>query len=68
LSSVHSHVAVGPVSRPIRTAPGAFNLTNAAIASGSESTTPSRSLCKKCCGIIGDTLNCVVITSGVTHD
>src|SRR6266498_466104 len=42
LSSVHSHVAVGPVSRPIRTAPGAFNLTNTAIASGSESTTPSR--------------------------
>jgi transposase len=42
LSSVHSHVAVGPVSRPIRTAPGAFDLTNAAIASGSESTTPSR--------------------------
>jgi hypothetical protein len=26
---------------PIRTAPGAFNLTNDAIASGSESTTPS---------------------------
>src|SRR5438105_3880218 len=44
LSSVHSHVAVGPVSRPIRTAPGAFNLTNAAIASGSESTTPSRTI------------------------
>jgi Transposase len=42
LSSVHSHVAVGPVSRPIRTAAGAFDLTNAAIASGSESTTPSR--------------------------
>src|SRR5262249_44657299 len=42
LSSVHSHVAVGPVSRPIRTAPGAFDLTNVAIASGSESTTPSR--------------------------
>src|SRR6516165_97930 len=42
LSSVHSHVLVGPVSRPIRTAPGAFDLTNAAIASGSESTTPSR--------------------------
>src|SRR6516165_8210805 len=31
LSSVHSHVAVGPVSRPIRTASGAFALTNAAI-------------------------------------
>src|SRR5262245_47564646 len=42
LSSVHSHVAVGPVSRPIRTTLGAFDLTNAAIASGSESTTPSR--------------------------
>ena len=42
LSSVHSHVAVGPVSRPIRTAPGAFDLTNAAITSGSELTTPSR--------------------------
>jgi hypothetical protein len=42
LSSVHSHVAVGPVSRPIRTAPGAFDLTNEAIASGSESTTLSR--------------------------
>jgi hypothetical protein len=41
LSSVHSHVAVGPVSRPIRTAPDAFDLTKAAIASGSESTTPS---------------------------
>src|SRR5437899_876247 len=27
LSSVHSHVAVGPVSRPIRTAPGAVDLT-----------------------------------------
>ena len=35
-------VAVGPVSRPTRTAPGAFDLTNAAIASGSESTMPSR--------------------------
>src|SRR5437660_7452492 len=40
--SLDSHVAVGPVSRPTRTAPGAFNLTNAAIASGSDSTTPSR--------------------------
>ena len=27
LSSVHSHVDVGPVSRPIRTASGAFDLT-----------------------------------------
>jgi hypothetical protein len=42
LSPVHSYVAVGPVSRPIRIALGAFDLTNAAIASGSESTTPSR--------------------------
>jgi hypothetical protein len=30
------------VTSPTRTAPGAFDLTNAAIASGSESTTPSR--------------------------
>src|SRR5262249_31939807 len=42
LSSVHSHVLVGPVSRPTRIAPGAPDLTNAAIAAGSESTTPSR--------------------------
>src|ERR1700745_3288146 len=48
LSSVHSHVAVGPVSRPIRTAPGAFDLTNAAIASGSESTTPPRTTPDRC--------------------
>jgi Transposase DDE domain len=41
LSSVHSHVVVGPVSMPIRTVPGAFDLTNEAIVSGSESTTPS---------------------------
>jgi hypothetical protein len=41
LSSVHNHVVVGPVSMPIRAVPGAFDLTNAAIASGSESTTPS---------------------------
>jgi hypothetical protein len=41
LSSVHSHVVVGPVSMPIRTVPGALDLTNEAIASGSESTTPS---------------------------
>jgi hypothetical protein len=40
LSSVHSHEAVGPVSRRIRPALGAFDLTNAAIASGPESTTP----------------------------
>src|SRR5262249_35248724 len=36
LSSFHSHVAVAPVSRPIRTAPGALDLTNEAIASGSD--------------------------------
>jgi hypothetical protein len=41
-SSVQSQVAVGPVSRPIRTAPGAFDLTNPAVASGVESTTLSR--------------------------
>src|SRR5689334_650626 len=41
-SSVQSQVAVGPVSSPTRTAPGAFDLTNPAIASGTESTTPSR--------------------------
>jgi hypothetical protein len=35
-------VVEDPVSRPIRTAPGAFDLTNAAIASGSESTMPPR--------------------------
>ena len=32
----------GATSRPIRTAPGALDLTNEAIASASESTTPSR--------------------------
>src|SRR5665213_321772 len=31
VSSVHSHVVVGPVSMPIRTVPGAFDLTNDAI-------------------------------------
>ena len=40
LSWVDSHVAGGPISRPIRT--GAFDLTNAETTSGSESTTPSR--------------------------
>src|SRR6516165_1561533 len=45
LSSVHSHVLVGPVSRPIRIAPGAFDLTNAAIASGSEATTHHTDRC-----------------------
>ena len=33
LSSVHSRVVVGPVSMPIRTVPGALDLTNEAIAS-----------------------------------
>ena len=37
LSSVHCHVVVGPVSMPIRTVPGALDLTNKAIASGSDS-------------------------------
>jgi hypothetical protein len=43
-SSVHNHVEVAPVSSPIRTACGACNLMNVAIASGSEATTPSRSI------------------------
>jgi hypothetical protein len=30
LSSLHSHVAVGPLSSPTRTAHGALDLTNAA--------------------------------------
>ena len=38
-SSVRSHVAVGPLSSPTRTASGALDRTNASIASGSESTT-----------------------------
>src|SRR5262245_38761846 len=50
LSPVHNQVAVGPVFNPTpgpvfnptRTAFGALDLTNAAIASGSKSTTPSR--------------------------
>lgn len=33
---------VGPLSSPIRTTCGALDLTNAAIASGSDATTPSR--------------------------
>ena len=55
LSSVHSHVVVGPVSMPIRTVPGALDLTNKAIASGSirprplarsiPSGSPRRSMC-----------------------
>jgi hypothetical protein len=44
LSSVHNQVVVGPVSRPIRTVPDAFDFTNAAIALGSESTTPSSTI------------------------
>src|SRR4030081_3277452 len=40
LSSVHSHVDVGPVSRPMRTASGAFDFRNTEISPGSESTTP----------------------------
>src|SRR5262249_11165472 len=43
-SSVQSHVAVGPVSSPIRTTCGAWDLMNVAIASGSEGTTPSRAI------------------------
>src|SRR5262249_43485531 len=42
LSSIHSHVDVGPLSSPTRTVSGALDLTKAAIAAGSESTTPSR--------------------------
>jgi hypothetical protein len=40
-SSCQSHVVVGPVSRPMRTAFFAFALMNAAIAAGSEITVPS---------------------------
>ena len=43
-SSVQSHVAVGPVSSPIRMTCGACNLTHAAIAFGSEEIIPSRSI------------------------
>jgi len=43
-NSVHSHVAVAPVSSPMRTTCGACDLMNAAIASGSEGTTLSRSI------------------------
>jgi hypothetical protein len=35
-NSVHSHVDVAPVLSPIRATCGAFDLMNAAIASGSE--------------------------------
>jgi hypothetical protein len=41
LSSVVNQIDVGPVSMPMRTAPGAFNFRNFAIAPGCESTTPS---------------------------
>src|SRR5579863_3633002 len=44
LSSVHSHVDVAPVSSPILVTCGACDLTNAAIVSGSDATTPSRSI------------------------
>src|SRR5713226_8322913 len=43
-SSVHSHVDVAPVSSPTRATCGACDLTNAAIVSGSDVTTPSRSI------------------------
>src|SRR5207245_3259054 len=43
-SSVHSQVDVGPVSSPIRATCGACDLMNTAIASGSDATTPSRSI------------------------
>src|SRR5262249_54584789 len=41
---VHSHVDVAPVSSPIRETPGACDLINAAMVSGSDATTPSRSI------------------------
>ena len=43
-SSVHSHVDVAPVSSPIRATCGACDLINAAIASGLDATSPSRSI------------------------
>src|SRR6266436_6449980 len=43
-SSVHSHVDVAPVSSPTRATCGACDLTNAAMVSGSDATTPSRSI------------------------
>ncbi|WP_176721926.1 hypothetical protein [Bradyrhizobium sp. LMTR 3] len=46
-NSVHSHVDVAPVSSPIRATYGAFDLMNAAIASGSERTMPSRNLSRQ---------------------
>jgi hypothetical protein len=44
LSSVHSHVDVAPASRPMRATCRACDFTNAAIASGLDATTPSRSI------------------------
>jgi hypothetical protein len=41
---VHSHVDAAPASSPIRATGGACDLTNAAIVSGSEVITPSRSI------------------------
>jgi hypothetical protein len=43
-NSVHSQVDVAPASSPIRATCGACDLTNAVIVSGSEVTTPSRSI------------------------
>src|SRR5262245_36417827 len=43
-SSVHSHVDVAPVSRPIRTTCGACDLMKAAMASGFDETVPSRTI------------------------
>jgi tripartite-type tricarboxylate transporter receptor subunit TctC len=44
LSSVHSQVDVAPVSSPTRATCGACDLINAAMVSGSDATTPSRSI------------------------
>ena len=43
-SSVHNHVDVAPVSSPILVTFGACDLMNAVIVSGSDATTPSRSI------------------------
>ena len=43
-SDVTTTVDVGPVSSPIRATCGACDLMNTAIASGSDATTPSRSI------------------------
>jgi hypothetical protein len=42
LNSVHSHVDVGPASRPMRATCGACDLTNAAMSCGCDATVPSR--------------------------